>query len=294
MKDRLLFAASRSSLRRGAGAFLAFSMLGAGCAGAPVSSGDGRSDSPALDQDDEVSSTGEQGLTAAGRTRRVARLKQRIRTIALANMERTDNLDAVAAQLTPLVRTLVSLAPAQTPDEQLALLDGPWHNLWSNLGYGPFPPDLTRIYQVVTSEGHYYNLSQATFGPPGSPTTINALRGAYAPVPGGFAIRFTSNGFLSGSLSGRTGSGLLALASGIESGTTSLAPFPGGQSSPGGPSGSRGPIGITGKLTTLYVDDDFRISGGEQTPVFDDKGVVSVPGQFDLLFVLDRQVGAVP
>ena len=78
----------------------------------------------------------------------------------------------------------------------------------------------------------------------------------------------------------RTGADLVTLAADIERGAALVLPIP-------------GPIGISGKLTTLYVDDDFRVAGGEQTPVFDDNGIVRIPGQFNLLFILDRQVGPV-
>ena len=216
----------------------------------------------------------------AARQRRIAKLKSQIRAISLANQTRTDNLPAVAAQLRPLVNRLVAIAPTQTAAERFDLLIGPWYNLWSNLGYGGFTPDLKRIFQVVTRNGHYYNLSQSPTPIPLIGNAVSALRGAYAPIPEGFAIRFTRNGFFGGTLVGRTGADLVKLAADIESGARPIIPLP-------------GPIGITGRLTTIYVDQDLRIVGGDQTPVFDDNGKVTVPGQYDLLFVLDRQVGPV-
>lgn len=216
----------------------------------------------------------------AARQRRVAQLKAQIRAISLANQIRTDNLPAVSTQLRPLINRLVALTPPKSPAQTLDLLVGPWYNLWANLGYGAFAPDLKRIFQVVTREGHYYNLSQSPAPIPLIGYTVNALRGAYAPIPEGFAIRFTRNGVYGGTLVGKSGADLVALAAAIESGARPVLPVP-------------GPIGITGRLTTIYVDQDLRIVGGDQTPVFDDNGKVSVPGQTDLLFILDRQVGPV-
>ena len=227
------------------------------------------------DTDEQLAPHGD----GAARQRRVARLKERIRAISLANQTRTDNLPAVAAQLRPLVNRLVALVP-QTQQEKQDLVIGTWYNLWSNLGYGPSAPDLRRIFQVVTSQGYYFNLSQSPAPLLLIGTAVFALRGAYAPIPEGFAIRFTRNGFFGGTLVGRTGAELFTLATDIERGARPLIPLP-------------GPIGISGRLTNIYVDQDLRIAGGDQTPVFDDKGRVSVPGQFDLLFVLDRQVGPV-
>ncbi len=207
----------------------------------------------------------------------VAVLKAEIVSIAKANTTRTDNLVDVANRLRPLVAQLVSATPAKTASETLAKLEGTWHGLWSNLSYGPFAPDLAKTYQVVTTAGHYYNLSNQS-GPNGP--LVNALRGAYAPIPEGFAIRFTRNGFFSGTLDGRDGDDLFNLAAEIESGAQPLV----------SPPGSGFAVGKTGTLTTPYVDDDLRIVGGHGDPVFDDNGRVLAAGQYDLLFVLERQL----
>ncbi len=221
---------------------------------------------------------------ATARPRRIARLKAAIRAVASANTTRTDNLSEVQRQLEPLIARLVAIAPRVGEAEKLARSVGPWRNLWSNLAYNGFPPDLTRVFQVVTDAGHYWNLSQAPAPVPGVGAAIGALRGAYAPIPAGLAIRFTTDGVVSGTLVGRTGADLVALADGIEATTVPLIPLPGG---------GVAPLRITGTLTTAYVDADLRIIGGDSAPRFDDNGVVEIPGQYGLRFVLDRQVGPI-
>jgi PAP_fibrillin len=206
------------------------------------------------------------------RARRIEVLKGRIVAIAKANQLRTDNFAEVTAELRPLVERLVKLAPTRTQAEALAMVQGPWLSLWSNLGFGRATPNLERIYQVVRA-GYYYNISE--FTAPSGELSVGALRGAYAPIPNSLAIRFTRNGFLPGSLAFKSGAEIAALADSIENKSTVIRDVP-------------GPIGITGELSVLYVDDTLRISGGSQTPVFDDQGTVVVPGQFNLLFVLER------
>ncbi len=218
-------------------------------------------------------------LGSAFQKQLIERLKAKIVAISKANQTRTDNLAAVEAELRPLISLLVRIAPQRTDAESAALLVGPWYSLWTDQSFGPQPPNLSRIFQVINPNGHYYNLSETVIA--GRPAVIGALRGAYAQVPGAFAIRFTKNGFTPGVLVGKTGAEVGALAASIEAGTTPLIQVP-------------GPIGIGGRLGTVYVDETLRISSGDQTPVFDDNGVVSVPGQFDLLFVLERLQGVTP
>jgi hypothetical protein len=206
-------------------------------------------------------------------------LKKRIVQISKANQTRLDNIAAVESELKPLVSLLVRIAPKRTNAETAALLEGPWYSLWTNQSFGRSGINLSRIFQVVTTKGHYYNISEASI--PNGPTIVGALRGAYAQLPDGFAIRFTKNGFVPGVLVGKTSADIAKLAADFESGATPINPVP-------------GPIGVTGKLTTLYVDDSIRIAGGDQTPVFDDNGVVSVPGVYNLLFVQERLQGVVP
>jgi hypothetical protein len=239
------------------------------------------------DGDDEARlSNAEDSLARANR---VGRLKNRIRELATANTDRQDNLGAVQRELEPLIRRLVESIPRQSEEGRLRRSEGAWRTLWSNLDYGGFVPDLRRLFQVVTLRGHYWNLSQSPFPVPGVGVAFNALRGAYAstpqaPTPGSLAIRFTRTGFGPGTLVGRTGPGLVELAAAIEIGAFGLTAPPGG---------SFTPPPTPGTLVTRYIDNDLRILGGSTAPVFDDQGVVSVPGQFSLLFVVVRQTGPV-
>jgi hypothetical protein len=221
----------------------------------------------------ELTAANEQALSSSS----VSFLKQRILSIARANTTRTDNLAAVKAQLRPYVRALVKLTPDLSEEEKLARSEGAWRNVWTDLRF-QLPLDLARLYQVVTTVGHYWNLSVVNEG--GGATSVNALRGAYAPIPEGLAIRFTTSGTVNDTLVGKSSAELIQLAADIESGAEPLVRPPG----PPFPS-------ITGKLITRYIDAELRILGGENAPLFDDDGNVFVPGQYDELFVLERQVG---
>jgi hypothetical protein len=204
--------------------------------------------------------------------------KTRIREISRANQTRTDNVAQVAEQLRPYIDLLVRVAPARSQTETLQLLLGPWYSLWTNQEFRGNSPNLARIFQVIR-QGHFYNISDSP-GPGGAPF-IGALRGAYAPTPDLLAIRFASNAVLPGSLAGKTGAEVATLVANIESGATPVIPVP-------------GPIGITGQLGVLYIDENLRIANGFQPPVFTDNGVITVPGAFGLLFVLERLEGTLP
>jgi hypothetical protein len=229
---------------------------------------------------DELLSVSQSELSAnpSLRQRVIEFAKTRIREISRANQTRTDNRAQVTEQLRPYLELLVRVAPERSKAETLQLLLGPWYSLWTNQEFRGNSPNLARIFQVVR-QGHYYNLSDSPG--PGGVTFINALRGAYAPVADTFAIRFTRNAVLPGSLVGKTGAEVAALAAGIEAGTVAVTPVP-------------GPIGITGQLGVVYVDAELRISDGLQTPVFDDNGNVTLPGESGLLFVLERLDGPLP
>lgn len=204
----------------------------------------------------------------------MSRAKNQIREICAANTYRTDNYPDVVRALRPHLQQLLQRSPrprglqAQRAAEQekARRVLGVWRQLWSNLAIGPVPYDLGQSYQVV-GQGFYWNLSQY-------PGAVGGLRGAYVLTPRGLAVRFTRAVLAPGpTLQGLPAAGLTQLAGQLEQG--------GGRRVPG-------PVGITGLLTTLYVDEDLRVAGGEQTPLFDDFGRVLVPGRIGLLFVLDR------
>lgn len=213
---------------------------------------------------------------------RVRELKQEIVAISNANTLRTDNFAEVTAELKPLVDELQAIAPHLSQAETLDRLEGVWHSLWSNLEIGGpgVVVDLAEVYQVVTKGGYYYNLSNARAL--GFLKTVGVLRGAYTSEPDGLAIEFTRTGYRVGTLRGD----LFDLTQRIESGSAPVLYLPA--------RAPRGPVGITGKLTTIFVDDELRISGGFQAPFLGADGAVQVPGKTDLLFVLERQTTALP
>jgi hypothetical protein len=229
--------------------------------------------------DEMLLSTSESAMLAdpALRDRVIAFAKHRIREISLANQTRTDNRAQVTNELRPFIDLLVLAAPRLSQAETLQRLQGPWYSLWTNQEFRGNTPNLARIFQVIFP-GHFYNISDSPA--PGGGTVIGALRGAYAPIPDALAIRFVRNAFVPGTLVGKTAAEVNNLAAAIESGSTPSIPLP-------------GPIGITGQLGAIYVDDTLRISSGLQTPVFDDVGTVTVPGEFGLLFILERLSGTV-
>lgn len=249
------------------------------CSASLVSSACHVTDATEVDEEALVS-TSEAALAADPtlRERVIAFAKHRIREISRANQTRTDNVAQVTAELQPYIDLLVRAAPRLSQEQTLQRLQGPWYSLWTNQPFRGATPNLARTFQVVF-QGHYYNLFDSP-APQGG-TVIGALRGAYAPVPDAVAIRFTRNAFVPGSLAGKTGAEAAALAAGIENRSIPSIQIP-------------GPIGITGVLGTVYVDSTLRISTGFQPPIFDDNGNVTIPGDFGLLFVLERLEGTVP
>jgi hypothetical protein len=172
----------------------------------------------------------------------------------------------------------VHTQPAQ---DQLPLLEGAWRQIWSDF---PYPMsfwnkmDPEQIYQVVTRDGYYYNLSDSkALGIVG---LTGVLRGAYQPNGTGLDIKFTKVGFRFGTL--KKNEDLFALAGKLESGAKKFYPIPGGGKAP------KGPVNISGRLENLYLDDDLRIDRGTQNDFVDSKGKVLVPGYSDRIFVLDR------
>lgn len=210
----------------------------------------------------------------------IAKLKTQIKNISRANMTRTDNFSDVEDDLRPLIAKLVKLTKNPSRAQKLNLLEGNWHQLWSNLT-NPIPgfldSDLTEIYQVVSKDGYYYNYGGTKAFKILNTTAV--LRGKYTiDRNDDFAIEFTRSGFLFKKLD--ENDDLLKWTREIESGDRNLY-------STGSGKAPNGPVGITGKLTTIYVDKDLRIAGGEQTP-FKVDGEVKVPGKTGLLFVLER------
>lgn len=177
---------------------------------------------------------------------RIQELKDDIKTIALANRDDTVNSLQVRNTLQPLINELVALTPSRSEAEKLDQVVGAWRNLWSDQQFGP-GVDPAQVYQVVSDDGYYYNISLA-HSPQGDVT--NFLRGAYDDQGSYLAIEFTANSVRPGFFA--PGTDLKALAANFEAGEIEAQPVP-------------GPIGVTGALINAYVDDDLRIVTGNST-----------------------------
>jgi hypothetical protein len=232
---------------------------------------------PNAADDEENLDTAESDLSVSQRTR----LKAEIRAISRANQTRTDNAAEVRAQLEPLVKQLERGFIGRSAARKKGVVVGTWYQLWSDLPImSSFfnSTDLSQIYQVVTADGYYYNLSDGrSFGL--LPTT-GVLRGAYKPEGNLFRIRFTNVGYQFGKLS--RGQDLMQYAKDLNSGEESIIGLPSGGNAP------RGPVNITGALITAYADADIRIERGFQDDFKGEDGTVLVPGRPSLLFVLDK------
>ncbi len=228
----------------------------------------------------------DEGVSAEALTGKLARAeleatKADLRAIAYANIRQTDQFDAVRAEIDPIVTKLRRHFGSRSPTpSELPLVAGAWRQIWSDF---PYPGtslvkmDPTQVYQVVSSEGHYYNIGEqrAFFVFP----TTGVLRGSYELDGNKLRVQFTNVGFRFGKLKANTD--LVAYAAAFENGARSYLSIPGGGQAP------KGPVGISGTLETLYVDADLRIERGGQDDFYED-GVVAIEGTSNKLFILDR------
>ena len=194
-----------------------------------------------------------------------------------------EDIKLVRQQLDNLILELK--ASVNYPENQISYpvekVEGAWRQLWTDQEY-PIPSflkmDSERIFQVVSKDNHYWNLSDIwAFGI--IPLT-GCLRGKYEKIMGGSSVKveFTKNG-----------SRLFTLPSGniidytqlIEQGKKWLFSF--GKGLP-----PKGPIGIQGMLTSIYVDDEIRIDGGTQFDYVDTFGRVITKGFTGTLFILEK------
>lgn len=212
--------------------------------------------------------------------RELADTKQALRALALQNMNRVDNLKEVRAKMYPLITKLTAHFGEQPAKRKLPLVVGAWRQLWSDYPYPKVPfvkMDAAQIYQVVSPNGHYWNIGDEIVG--GMLGLTGVLRGAFESSGNLLKIRFTKVGFRIGRLE-RTDD-LIKLANGLESGRVFYLPTPGGGRAP------RGPVNIRGTLETLYVDSDLRIERGTQAN-YTENGRVLVKGYGPKIFILDR------
>lgn len=159
-------------------------------------------------------------------------------------------------------------------------VEGAWRQLWTDQYY-PVPSflrlDPNRIFQVVSKNGFYWNLSDIwAFGI--IPLT-GCLRGKYEKIMGSptVQVEFTKNGTRLFSL---PGGNIVQFMNLVESGKKWILSLSG--------KAPKGPIGIQGQLTSIYVDDEIRIDGGSQLDYLDENGTVLVKGFSGTLFILER------
>ena len=106
---------------------------------------------------------------------RISELKEEILKISAENTSNLDAADEVKEILLPLVEELVSLVPQRQENEKLDQVIGAWKSVWSYRSFG-FGTDYDQVYQVVSEDGYYYNISNVKFL--GLPYT-SYLRGEY-------------------------------------------------------------------------------------------------------------------
>lgn len=240
-------------------------LLGLVCATVPVGLGSGFDTTTTLPRD-------------------LQEIRSQIIEIASANTTRTDNIPEVRERITPLILELARWYADNRPENELAMTQVPWKNLWYddpdigfNVDFGIFTVNLdrTQIYQVV-EDGFYYNVSEIDVSIFFIPFQLQSyLKGAYTVArPADESnigegrlntvdLEFVANSFLVQALP--RGADLRGLVEDVESGDLSTIPSP-------------GPIGVTGELWNVYLDDSLRISIG-----FDD----SAPDVIDV-YILER------
>jgi hypothetical protein len=167
---------------------------------------------------------------------------------ATAKFARQNEFDPkTRKKLDPLVQALAATAKPKTVQEQLVASVGSWKNLWSDLPYTTAIAN--QIYQVVFPTGYYYNVSKYVTDKGEVYTSL--IRGAYTLKDKDFEIAFTkavkSKGYPP------KGTDLYRQAMLAELGL---------YDDNVDQENSQG-LGRPGTLTTLYIDNDIRVIGGE-------------------------------
>lgn len=129
----------------------------------------------------------------------VAHLKREILTRSGSFAGQGDPDFTRQTQLDGLVAQLVAAAPMPPVAQRLDLLDGVWKQVWGPYDYRNkkrgIDPDLgiDEIYQVVSKDGYYYNVSPLYKNGDRSRERIGLLRGEYkldAENPNRIRVRF--------------------------------------------------------------------------------------------------------
>ncbi len=202
-------------------------------------------------------------------------IKDEIVRIARDHTTETSRADIVAAraELEPYVLLLANHFKDNRPNNEVALTSGAWESLWyddENIDASEGFQRLNRekIFQVVYTSGtgapsFYYNVSESKIRLFGIRlfTVRSFLRGDYALIDPAtsatqgqarrnvISLEFGENRARLGRL--RDGTNVLPLTQDVITGRRDGFKVP-------------GPKGITGELWNLYVDEDLRISAGNQ------------------------------
>lgn len=218
-------------------------------------------------------------------------VKQQVIAITSANTNNTENISEVRQQLEPLIAQLEAWFIAHRPDNEVALTQVPWQNLWYddpdisfdiNLGVLRLYQPRDRIFQVI-EDGYYYNVSEFRIRVFRSEMVItNYLKGAYdiirpatlenagQPRLNTVALEFVANSVRSGPIPQNVN--LSRLVRAVDQGLYPTMTVP-------------GPLGVTGELWNRYVDEDLRIAAG-----FDN----SEPETLDLYILRKAETAKLP
>lgn len=115
----------------------------------------------------------------------VQELKNKIITIASKYEGKGDPDFKIQNELEPYVNQLIKLAPQKPIKERLPVLAGLWKQVWGPYDYrndnrGVDPTlDVKEIYQYVSSNGYYYNISPQLNKRTGKEESIGYLKGEY-------------------------------------------------------------------------------------------------------------------
>lgn len=141
------------------------------------------------------------GVTPAVASQKLTQLKQQIISTAKKYQGQGDPDFKIQNTIEPMVEQLLKIAPPQAPiKDRLAVLAGTWKQVWGPYDYRNddrgVDPELgvNEIYQVVSIDGYYYNVSPQY--PKGDKTKerIGLLRGEYtlsSSEANGLDVRFT-------------------------------------------------------------------------------------------------------
>ncbi|MCA2962097.1 MAG: hypothetical protein IOD12_17735 [Silvanigrellales bacterium] len=210
------------------------------------------------------------GTAHADDSARIAELKAQIRSIAIENLGRRDNLPETRALLEPLALELAKFHTPADAAADLPALEGAWKEIFSD-DVEPEPPGFStvrdEVYQVITTNGYFYNFGN--LAGPGPLKVLGLLRGEYAPTEDFLNIEFTKVSIRPRPL--KSGEVLMDVVEKLESGDMFTITPPGNNRAP------KGPVGAKGNIKNLFIDGDFRVATGSN---FAD-------GKFDL-YVLDK------